>query len=692
LTLLNINAVHTFLQIVQNSRKPLEIIREAIANAYDNGAGKLDITIDYDKSDETVNITFKDNGTGLLKEDIEFYIFGLGNSTKLNAEGYIGNKGVGTLLYLKSKLITVTSFIDGKGARQEWLEPYKSLVRFRDSIDNAQLTREDLGIKNAEDIEYQGEPNGTTIQIKGFLHRNPLEYHHENVTDFILWFTKMGSFGQELASVSQRTFTVRLKGLEFKEVKNQSVLDTDDIIETGFDSYIDKNKIKTRKRFETLKYGFPFPSVSNNESLVLNEKLLTFSKQKKVIKELKKDLVMRFTSEDSDFSDFELEFPYRDSLDITQNAKIEFVVYRIGENARTTQNKMLKRLTNQLPSYKYIVSERYGIYLAKDYTPVQMINTELQSIGGGGHGKTQYLGFFNCQKIDLTIDRTGAATIDEELQIKLNNKINKLMVKIDGLVDNKVNELFSKVEERKPKDNDDTTEEPEGTGIGPEGTGIGPEGTGIGPEGTGIGPEGTGIGPEGTGIGPEGTGTGSNFSAEVQRFEIQDKITRKAKRIHRISLKKSLSTVTLENKELILREPNNESELYGTLMQVISLKPDILGFNILDYNTTKGIDFLATDRQEVENNFNNVFHVELKTKLTGSMNHLLEDAKYVVCWSIDESLRRSLLLRDKFQNIYRLDRDGAGYILIRENPSHRVRVIELKDLIESQFGQFLVRT
>ncbi|HDR4895650.1 ATP-binding protein [Bacillus cereus] len=687
MSLLNINAVHTFLQIVQNSRKPLEVIREAIANAYDNGANNLDIIVDYSKKDDSINITFKDNGTGISKKDIEYYIFGLGNSTKLNAKGYIGNKGVGTLLFLKSKSLTVTSFVNGKGARQKWINPYKSLVEFRNNNSSKDLTREDLGIQDAEDIVYKGEQNGTIIHIEGFLHRNPLEYHHENLTDFTRWFTKMGSFEKDIKTDENRPFTVNLKGLLFQEVRDLGTLNTDEAIETGYDSYINKRQIATREKFQEIQYGFPFPPLSDEEELILDTQLLGMDSTQ-IEKELKKNLVIKFTSNNSDFNDL-LSFTYRDSLDKQQDATIEFVVFRIGENIRNKHNTMIKRLTNQLPSYKYLVSERYGIYLAKDYIPVQLINSDLQSIGGGGHGKTQYLGFFNCQNIDLTIDRTGAATIDEELQIKLNNRINKLMVKIDKKVNKRIKTLLEKIENQKTLVNPDKTnntlpDDNNGKSNSTEANNRINKNTFTDSDND-----------THKNTFPEANNeqdTGKNLFTQTEKTEIQDRKRRKAERIHRIKLKKQLTTLTLEDRELILREPNYESELYGILMQLTTLNPDIIHFNILDYNTTKGFDILAKKKECSDINLDNLFHVELKAKLTSNMNHLLADARYIICWTIDEGLRRNMILRDKFQNLYILDKDDEGLFLKNDPHSHIVRIIELKDLIEKHFGQFTVRT
>lgn len=690
MTLLNINAVHTFLQIVQNSRKPLEIIREAIANAYDNEATTVEITIVYDKDENTINILIKDNGSGITKKDIEFLIFGLGNSTKLNAEGFIGNKGVGTLLYLKSKSVKITSFKDGEAAQQEWVEPYKSLHRFSS---DSNLTRDEIGIKDAVELPYNGECNGTIIEIRGFLHRNPLEYHHDNLTDFILWFTKMASFEDKFKNATKRPFNVKLRGLLFNEVKEPG-LTAEAMIETGYDSYINKHHIKTREDEDVINLGFSYPPLSKDEELIHDEilNLIDYTKEnrevrKEVVKKIKTKFVKKYTSDDLLFKDFELKFTYRDSLDTIKSAKIEFVVYKIGDKVRNEHNHMIKRLTNDLPSYKYLVSERYGIYLAKDFIPVQLINTELQSIGGGGSGKTQYLGFFNCQNIDLTIDRGGAATIDEELQIKLNNKINKLMTIIDDDVETSLNELANLVlamrgaENSTNTDDDVATEEEETEENEDFDTQDSNDNQETDSEDT----------EDNQDTDSEENDTGRNFSSQAERLESLRKESAKTRRIHTINLKKEVK-VSIPQGEVILREPSSESELYGLLMQITSIKPDLFEFDILDYNTSNGIDNLARSKADNAEDFTSLFHIELKNNLKPNFNHLLDDVKYIICWTIHDSLRTSMLLRDRFQNNYRLDLVDSFFVLKRDNFPNVIKIIELKDVIESNFGQFSFRT
>ncbi|MGK9185342.1 ATP-binding protein [Priestia filamentosa] len=673
--MLNINTIHTYLQIVQNSREPLEVIREAIANAYDSGASEIKITVKYIKDDGSINITFEDNGCGLLKEEIEKYIFGLGHSMKINNDTYIGNKGVGTLLYLKSKSVTVTTFKDGKGAKQEWVDPYRTLLKYRNSFSTNEV---DVGIKGPIDIQFNGQKNGTTIEIKGFLHDNPIEYHHENLGDFILWFTKAASFENKLNSHANRKFKVELKGLIFTEHSNNSSLI--DPYDTGNETFIEKGEIITRKKSDSINTGFLFPPTSIKEELINNE-ILMECEEKDLVKEIKKLLVLKYTSGDDQFTEDGLNFDYKDSLGNSQKARIDFVVYRIGETIRYEHNKMMKRNSNTLPSYKYSVTERHGIYLAKNFIPVQQINSTIPSIGGGGNGKWQYLGFFNCESIDLTIDRSGAATIDGELQIKLFKTIKHLLLKIDKRVNEEIDDILEKVKLLRVERHsaNPALEDSQGDNNNGDNSGNG--------EFENLKEKNEDNTDDGNNKIPDDTG--KNLTTEVKKLEVQKKKTKKAQRIHKIKLKKAL-TVTTNSGDVILREPNNESELFGILMQVMTLKPNIFDFNILDYNTSNGIDILARDKNQREDDFDNLYYIELKEKLTPKMNHLLDDVEYIICWNVDASLERDLLLMDKYQCRYTLDSQGSNYILKRENSAKIVRVIELKDLVEKHFGQLTI--
>ena len=71
------------------------------------------------------------------------------------------------------------------------------------------------------------------------------------------------------------------------------------------------------------------------------------------------------------------------------------------------------------------------------------------------------------------------------------------------------------------------------------------------------------------------------------------------------------------------------------LIQLISLFPNLFPFEILDYNTTKGIDFVV--KEKLPRGYANgdvTKYVELKGTLTGTMNHPFELISCVICYEV----------------------------------------------------------
>ncbi|SFJ30137.1 Histidine kinase-, DNA gyrase B-, and HSP90-like ATPase [Terrisporobacter glycolicus] len=96
-----VNDLSIYKQIVDNSRNPLESIREFISNSWDVKATEIEISIFYNYETNKIDMIFKNNGQGLDIEEISKLILGAGHSTKTIKDESIGNKGIGTLLYLK---------------------------------------------------------------------------------------------------------------------------------------------------------------------------------------------------------------------------------------------------------------------------------------------------------------------------------------------------------------------------------------------------------------------------------------------------------------------------------------------------------------------------------------------------------------------------------------------------------------
>src|SRR5262249_37541549 len=102
-----VNEAREFIEIAKDFKRPQELLREALSNAWDAHATTVTIVIDGAKATtgprgrkkQILNITIQDDGDGMSAEEIG-YFFNLGDSHK--PAGSIGTKGHGTKIYYKS--------------------------------------------------------------------------------------------------------------------------------------------------------------------------------------------------------------------------------------------------------------------------------------------------------------------------------------------------------------------------------------------------------------------------------------------------------------------------------------------------------------------------------------------------------------------------------------------------------------
>jgi len=106
-----------FRQIVEDFTDPKEVLREAISNALDWGASKIDVTVyqDATRADRELVIKIRDNGIGLNRERFRAF-WNLGDSPGLQVDEVgrkvgerIGEKGHGTKTFWKCRYIEVES-------------------------------------------------------------------------------------------------------------------------------------------------------------------------------------------------------------------------------------------------------------------------------------------------------------------------------------------------------------------------------------------------------------------------------------------------------------------------------------------------------------------------------------------------------------------------------------------------------
>ncbi|GKU27552.1 hypothetical protein CFOLD11_43790 [Clostridium folliculivorans] len=176
-------------EIAKNIVNPLEVPREAISNSIDAEAKNINIEL-YRNNEGLFCIDFIDDGIGMGRNEMERF-FNLGDSCKDTRN--IGEKGLGTKIFFRSKRITVISQKENSERTIAVMDdPWENLSNGKVpvyTIDN--------------DAPIVGN-DGTSVKIEGYLIDNPEKYFNfYTLKDYILWFTAGGSFKNLFATYSE---------------------------------------------------------------------------------------------------------------------------------------------------------------------------------------------------------------------------------------------------------------------------------------------------------------------------------------------------------------------------------------------------------------------------------------------------------------------------------------------------------
>lgn len=237
------------------------------------------------------------------------------------------------------------------------------------------------------EISNKDVEKGTTITIEAYNNNNMEIYTQDVVKDYLYWKTVLGSFETEFDGKEKPDFKVLLKALDVEE-------------------------------FEELEFGHIFAKENNDID--------------KLFDEYKEDAADHFVK----------KYVYQNqSLDKFPHIKYDVVIYVEGDEAKKEYNPLLKKRKNpKKGSYK--VSDRYGIYLCKDYIPIQRVNEWVSGFGTGSNSVVMLHGFINCQKLRLTANRGSVANTNPEIVNELKKAIDEILNEIDvDLYDNNIDEI-----------------------------------------------------------------------------------------------------------------------------------------------------------------------------------------------------------------------------------------------------------
>jgi hypothetical protein len=340
-----VDQAQEFIEIANDFANPLDLVREAISNAFD--AHATDIRLEFETeviSGETTSvIRLTDNGDGMALPELQSF-FDLGNSTRRGDKSTIGEKGHGTKVYFNAKKLNVDTQRDG--------------IRYLASLDAPFSTLHNRQIPEVKVREEASETaaSGTTITIYGYNNNRRDRFTHSRLRDHISWFTKFGSVERQFGIEAFADVKLHLKGLD-------------------------------RDEFETLDFGHPFPKESDKVEALFEKYLVQAPGYycRKIVK--------------------------HGSLPNHPEIRYHAVFSVEGKRVKYENNPMLRR-QGYAPEGSYTVQERYGLWLCKDFIPVQRKN---EWITTKGSEFTKVHAFFNCQALKLTANRGSVDNTQAEI-------------------------------------------------------------------------------------------------------------------------------------------------------------------------------------------------------------------------------------------------------------------------------------
>lgn len=566
----------SFLEIVENFTDPREVIREAISNSFDWSASTINITVyeDANRADNELVINIRDNGLGLTKERF-FAFWNLADSPGLQLDKFgkklgsrVGEKGHGTKTYWKCRKIEVESI-----AKEENGSYWHVLGEMNEPIN---ILVKDKRVPNFEYEEevVEEQETFTEITIRGYHTKSNEDFRHETLKDYIQWFTKLGSIELEFNTMDNRDKEVKLQGL------GQSTP-------------------------EKLNFGHPFPPVSNN----INQ-----------LRKSKKDSWPKFYVNKWAFLQVPLEgYPGRN---------IDVIFYLEGDSAKRSYNPMLARGGRPTERWHYTVSERYGLYVCKDYIPLppsQRVNEWVSEKSEW----TLYHAFVNCQYFELTANRGSIGNTDRDFLGTVRETVEKLFkTQIKSSEQYKVYE--EEIELKKQRGAIETKEEDEKNEI------------------------------------------------EKRHFHVKKKHIAQYRPTKR-------SPVTLI-------EPRQEVEVLMLFSIMKALRPDLFEFNILDYSTSRGIDALCTiEPTHAGLQRGDLRYVEFKRVLTYEFeNHTFERLAAIVCWecNLENGAKvQDYVGKERTLQITKKANEIIYMLLAPEDlPLPNIKVFVLKDYLKEKLG------
>jgi hypothetical protein len=164
--------------------------------------------------------------------------------------------------------------------------------------------------------------------------------------------------------------------------------------------------------------------------------------------------------------------------------------------------------------------------------------------------------------------------------------------------------------------------------------------------------------------------------------------------------KATLAKKTAKLGQVELFEPRQESGVFSLVLQLLTVQPDLFGFEVVDYDTAIGYDLLVTRDTVLDLNRASLMFAEIKYELQRDFNHSFKKLATVICWDTklsneDEvtdltNAKRTMKITPPNKNI---EKSYTKYMLVSDTEPHNIEVFVLKDFLKEKLGlEFKPRT
>ena len=146
--------------------------------------------------------------------------------------------------------------------------------------------------------------------------------------------------------------------------------------------------------------------------------------------------------------------------------------------------------------------------------------------------------------------------------------------------------------------------------------------------------------------------------------------------------------------------PRQEGGVFSLFLQIMTIRPNLFDFKVIDYDTAFGYDLLVTKDYALDLNRASLKFVEVKYELKRDFSHSFNKLASIVCWDTrlsneDEvfdmtGAKRTMKITPKSKG----DEDSyTKYMLISDTESHNIEVYVLKDYLQEKLKcEFRPRT